>query len=205
MEHPALVHRLIESGQRPFDSSAIRTWLADPEGLPRGMALLFSGAPVDDHRLFIVHNEIVESLAHGLESGAPMTALISGARGSGRTSLVNMIQLRTRSLRILRPDDGFHDRRSGVLGALASELSCIGSSQTLNAELSREPTLVLLDNLERFVMPTPAGLKAFQEALHGMATGATRAGAAAASGAAARERTCRLRRAVRRRLIILWL
>jgi Kef-type K+ transport system membrane component KefB len=170
LDHPAVVSRLIESGQRRLDSAEIRRWLADPEGLPPGMALLFSGMPVDDHRLFIVHDEIASTLSQGIEGSAPMTALISGERGSGRTSILNMIQLRTRNIRMLRPDDAFHDRRSGLLGALAAELSCLGSEEVLRQELSAQPTLILLDNLERFVMPTPEGHQSLQAALQFMAT-----------------------------------
>ncbi|MFT5682906.1 MAG: Kef-type K+ transport system membrane component KefB [Myxococcota bacterium] len=184
MEHPVVISHRISSGQHRLDSADIRRWLAGPEGLPPGMAMLFSGMPVDDHRLFIVHDQIVASLSHGIESEAPMTALISGERGSGRTSILNMIQLRTRNIRILRPDDGFHDRRHGLLGALAAELSCVGSEEVLSSELARQPTLILLDNLERFVMPTPEGLLTLQAALQFIATANTTRWIVTASDAA---------------------
>ncbi|MFT4974819.1 MAG: Kef-type K+ transport system membrane component KefB [Myxococcota bacterium] len=165
MEHPAVVSQLIQSGQRHLDAASIRSWLAGPQGIPPGMALLFSGASVDDHRLFIVHTEIVDALLANIDSTMPLTALISGERGSGRTSVLNIVQLRARGIRILRPDSGFHDRHSGLLGALAAELSCTSAPDALTAALTREPTLVLIDDLEHFVVPGPAGLQPLRETL----------------------------------------
>lgn len=146
--------------------------------LPPIYRKVFDLEPVDDRRLAIARETEVtavlaalerladEDVAHAL-GGARVRGrvLVEGARGSGRTTFLNMIEREAKTRRLVRVDASFHPRGEGLVGALAAELGCPDYPLAVTQTLITEPTLVLIDDLSHHVMPNPAGLDELEELL----------------------------------------
>src|SRR5690606_2639230 len=122
-----------------------------PPNLPTGYGNLFDGTPVRETRLFSVHRtelkQLVEAEAAWLRGG-PGSALVVGAHGAGRTSLLNICQLELAAPRVLRPELSGRRRRGALFRALASELDTANERTKLREALVRTRTTVLVDDLE---------------------------------------------------------
>lgn len=168
LESPDRVERAIRTGHRRLDGEQMRQLIraATESDLPPAVARLYADRPVDDRRQFVAHSEALERIRGHLRTPDPVTpllALVTGARGGGCTSLLNAVQLSARSSHVVRPEWGFHERGAGLLVALGRELGCGQDPASIQEALLRRRTLVLIDSMERFLLPAGAvhGLQEF--------------------------------------------
>jgi Kef-type K+ transport system membrane component KefB len=160
LDHPWITDRAVRLGHAAVDGDAMRH--AVYESLPSrelsaGVLNLFASRAVDDRRLFVAHKPALERLGLLLsrpDDHARLAALVVGRRGSGRTSLLNMLQLRARERQVIRVDDASHDRTMGLIGVLATEMHTAPNEEEVLEALGRIRPLVLVDNLGRFLAPT---------------------------------------------------
>jgi Kef-type K+ transport system membrane component KefB len=166
-EQRALLDLKLRSGHQRLDPTGIRqyldAWLAPPEarGVPAVYARLMSPAPVTERRLFVARADLLEQLLDALSPSprvaAPSVALL-GAQGAGRTSLLNMVKVQLAGPRVLWLDPALAVRGEGLLGALASELGTPAEPAAVVDALLREPSVVLIDDLQCWLEPSAAGL-----------------------------------------------
>lgn len=151
-------------GPGEVDAAGMRQWvrgIAVPEGqgeLPHLYGKLFSAQPIEDLRLAVAHRGPFEKVAKrvGLRGGAARV-LVVGAHGSGRTSLLNALELRHQRQRVLRLDAFYHLRNEGIVSALAAELACSDDERSVVSALEQRATVVLIDDLERHVNADETG------------------------------------------------
>lgn len=162
--------RVRYSGER-LDAAGLRRHTARwtvCEDLPEEYSALFALQPVREHRLFTAHRchltDLLDAERMWMAEG-PASALIIGAPGSGRTSLLNVVQLELSVPRVLRPQPLGSWRETGVVGALALELGCRPQRAAVLNALRKVRTAVLLDDLERWVEPSVDGLRALTSTL----------------------------------------
>ncbi len=158
------------SGER-LDAAGLRRHTArwtQCDSLPEAYTSLFALQPVREHRLFTAHREhlsmLLDAERHWMSEG-PASALIIGAAGSGRTSLLNVVQLELSVPRVLRPQPMGSWQETGVVGALAIELGCRPQRAAVVNALRKVRTAVLLDDLERWIAPNVDGLRALTSTL----------------------------------------
>lgn len=159
---PEVLEWMIRSGHERLDASGMRDYLArysPPTShldIPPIYAKLFSGESVDDGRLATAHRELLNDLVTALTPGKRedfTSVLVIGERGSGRTTLINLITHRCARRRVVRIDPRYHGREGGVVAAIAEELGCLPEPGSVSAALRRAKTIVLVDDLERFLVP----------------------------------------------------
>lgn len=138
-------------------------WLL-AQGVPDAYARLFSLQPVREHRLFTAYRSELELVRRAerawIEGGSGGSALIVGAHGAGRSSLLNMAELELTVPRVLRPEPVGSWRETGLDAALANELGCRAQRRSVLKALRKVRTAVLIDDLERWCTPDEAGLRA---------------------------------------------
>lgn len=131
-------------------------------GIPPEYVRLFRVEPVREHRLFTAHEaelrETVECERRWL-SGAGGSALLVGAHGSGRTSMLNLCELELSAPRLLRPQPIEWRREIGLVDAVAIELGVRPRRQAVVRALSEVKTTVLLDDVEQWFTPDVRGLR----------------------------------------------
>jgi hypothetical protein len=119
--------------------------------------------PIDDIRLATARRSELATLVDVLQPGKSedfTSVLIFGERGSGRTSLVNILGHRLARRRVIRLDARYHVRLGGPLAAMAAELHvALDPVELANALRRTSPSIVLLDDLERFLRPSAAGIE----------------------------------------------
>jgi hypothetical protein len=133
----------------------------DALGLPEPYAELVSPAPIDDIRLATARRAQLDTLVEVLQPGKQedfTNVLIFGERGSGRTSLVNILGHRLARRRVIRLDARYHARVGGPLAAMAAELGVAVEQVALASALRKSPAIVLLDDLELFLRASAAGI-----------------------------------------------
>lgn len=154
-------------GPRPLDAAGLRAEIEARTRPAAGLELpplydkLFSTQPVEDLRLAVAHRDVLERVSRriaGRKDGSARV-LVVGAHGSGRTSLLNAIELRHQRQRVLRLDAFFHLRAEGVVSALAAELSCRDHERAVLDALLERNTVVLVDDLERHITANEAGAR----------------------------------------------
>lgn len=162
--------RVRYAGER-LDAASLREvtqrWTLSDD-LPQSYAAHFSLQPVRDHRLFTAHRDQLGALVEAERAwmlGGPASALIVGEAGSGRTSLLNLVQLDLSVPRVVRPAPLSGWRDTGVLAALALELGCRPQRSAVVNALRKVRTAVLLDDLERWVTPDVDGLRTLTSVL----------------------------------------
>ncbi|MEQ9497736.1 MAG: cation:proton antiporter [Deltaproteobacteria bacterium] len=158
---------LIRSGQRRLDASQMRQYLdrfvPDPAALslPPIHQKVFSLEPIEDLRLAVAYKPQLEQLIKWIQPGRTeqfANVLVIGDHGSGRTSVVNALELRLARHRVLRIDPRFHSRRGGLVRAIARELRTNPDPRSISVALRRKTTIILIDDIEHYVLPTTAGL-----------------------------------------------
>jgi hypothetical protein len=130
------------------------------EPLPAIYAKLFDLAPLDDIRLFVSHKEELDELLHRTSRGRALgiaRVLIVGDPGSGRSTLTQTLLRKLSGVRVVIVDSAYHARSLGAVGAIAEELACANDVETVAERLADEPTVVLIDDVERH-LPTGARL-----------------------------------------------
>lgn len=167
MGRPEVREWIIRTGSARLDAVAMREFVtrnhAAPEDLklPASYAELVSPTPIDDIRLATVRRAELDSLVEVLQPGKGedfTSVLIFGERGSGRTSLINLIGHRLARRRVIRVDARYHVRAGGPTAAMAAELNVSADPVELASALRKSPSIVLLDDLERFLRPSVAGI-----------------------------------------------
>lgn len=159
---------LIRSGQRRLDASGMRAYLdrfvSDPAKLelPPIHQKVFSLDPIEDLRLAVAYKGELDQLIKNIQPGRGedfSNVLVVGAHGSGRTSVINALELRLARHRVLRIDPRFHSRRGGLVRAIARELRTNADPRAITSALRRKTTIVLIDDLEHYVLPTTSGIE----------------------------------------------
>lgn len=121
----------------------------------------FSLTPIRDPARFVAHRALLNDLV-ALEArwlrGNVGSALIVGEHGSGKTSLLNMLQYRVTAPRVIRLEPLGRRRDVGVSRALAYSLGCKPSPSALRVALTRTATHVLIDDLEQWLRPGEPGV-----------------------------------------------
>jgi Kef-type K+ transport system membrane component KefB len=159
---------IIRTGNAKLDAVAMREYVARHHAsvetltLPTAYKELVSPEPVDDVRLATARRAQLDALVAALQPGEAedfTSVLISGERGSGRTSMINVLGHRLARRRVIRIDARYHARRGGPLAAMAAELGVATDESALASALRKAPAIVLLDDLERFLGVSAAGIE----------------------------------------------
>lgn len=152
--------------QAGFDAAGMRGWIERENSLSQQLELpplydkLFSLQPIEDLRLAVAHREVLEQVSRRVsQRGSRARVLLVGEHGTGRSSMLNALELRHQRQRILRLDAFFHLRHEGVVSALAAELSCRDDQRAVVAALKERSTVVLVDDLERHVAADELGAR----------------------------------------------
>jgi Kef-type K+ transport system membrane component KefB len=158
---------LLRTGRERLDAAEMRAFVERESATKRDAPLpaiyekLFELAPLDDVRLFVSHKEHFDELISRTSRGRGLgiaRVLIVGDPGAGRSTMTQTLLRRLSGVRVVVVDPAYHPRTLGVVGAIAEELACPNDIETVAARLADEPTLVLVDDLERH-LPTGARLK----------------------------------------------
>ncbi len=155
-----------------FDAASIRDyvtrWTNEPP-LPPDYRQVFTTAPVNEQRLFTAHRDVLEAVlaseSEWLAGTGAAGLLIIGEHGSGRTSLLNLLELELRAGRVLRPEPLGGRREIGVQAAVAIELSTRSSARAIQSALLKKPSSILVDDFEQWFSPEPAGIKRLERFL----------------------------------------
>ena len=158
---------IIRTGNAKLDAVAMREYVAlhhrkvDVLALPDAYKEVVSPAPIDDVRLATARRGQMDALVAALQPGPDedfTSVLISGERGSGRTSLINVLGHRLARRRVIRIDARYHARRGGPLAAMAAELGVAADEVAIAGALRKASAIVLLDDIERFLGVSATGV-----------------------------------------------
>ncbi len=143
--------------------------------LPALAKQVFTTDPLEDQRLASAYPNELQELIQALQnyrksSVSPLSMVIVGERGSGRTTFVNIAELRLARQRVVRLDPRFHRRSSGILEAVASELGCASDTHSLTQTLRSRRPIVVIDDLDQYIMPDALGIEELDRLLTVMAS-----------------------------------
>lgn len=159
---------LIRSGQTRLDAASMHAYLRRFFPRPEQLKLpllyhqVFSILPIDDPRLQTARKQEIEDLVATLRrdsQSVSANALIVGRHGSGRSSLFNLLERQLARHRILRLDPRYHRRQEGLVAAIANELGCSADFRSIQQSLKSKPLVILIDDLEHYLVPTPSGIR----------------------------------------------
>ncbi len=162
---------LFEARSDNMDPSGIRRILlanfkeSETLSLPTSCRNGFSPDPIDDIRLVTARRGALEDLISHLQKGrldSFTNVLITGARGAGRSSVINIVELRLARFQVVRLDPRFHHRSEGLLEAIAAELGCADDFASILDTVKRRRAVVLIDDLQHYVLPNEQGLASLQ-------------------------------------------
>jgi Kef-type K+ transport system membrane component KefB len=168
---PALRDRRLRSGAEVLDAAGMAAYLEErlpapaARSLPPVVLRAFSGDSLTDRREAVAYRDelaLVVSELSTVEGADARRALVVARRGMGRTTLVNMAQLRLGPARIIRLDEPIGARTRGLVSALAQELGCPDDPRAVAESARTTPTVVVIDGLEQWVTPSPEGLAALE-------------------------------------------
>jgi Kef-type K+ transport system membrane component KefB len=168
LRRPEVREWIIRTGSARLDAVAMREFVTrnhtptDELNLPEVYSELVSPAPIDDIRLATARRAELDTLVEVLQPGKNedfTSVLIFGERGSGRTSLINLLGHRLARRRVIRIDARYHVRAGGPLAAMAAELNVSSDPSELASALRKSPSIVLLDDIERFLRVSIAGIE----------------------------------------------
>ena len=138
------------------------------EALPVSYAKLFSLEPLVGPRLFAAYRRQLESLVEAERAwldGKTSSALVVGAHGTGRTSLLNQCKLELSAPRVIRPEPLQWRRDLGLLAALGVSLGVRPSVGSVARALSATKTTILVDDLEQWISPDLSGIAELERVL----------------------------------------
>lgn len=150
-----------------FDPADMRDFLTnrqrDREKV-QGPALyeqLFSDAPIRDPVLFIANREELRAIVHAArewvgDAGAGNAALVTGAAGSGKSSLLAVARTKIGLRHVVAVERRAVGRRESIVEALASRIGCEPDVEALVATLRGDRTLVIVDDLHTWLGGGPA-------------------------------------------------
>lgn len=138
------------------DAASIRGALVDVASLrlPSSVQRRFSPAPVVDERVFVAHQSQLEAILDAESQwadGGEAAVLISGATGGGKTSLLNMCELESRTTTTLRLHAADFERGTTLLVALAGLLECPPDAVAVRRRLALQRPAIFVDDLPRWV------------------------------------------------------
>lgn len=142
------------------DAASIRGALVDvgSRGLPSSVLRWFSPAPVVDERVFVAHQsqlELILDAESQWSEGGEAAVLIAGATGGGKSSLLNMCELESRTTTTLRLHAADFERGTTLLGALAGLLECAADPVIVRRRLALQRPALFVDDLPRWVCAAP--------------------------------------------------
>lgn len=138
-----------------------RFFSADSAQLPAVYSRLFRLDPLRDLRLSAARESELDKLLRaerGWLAGGASSALVVGAPGAGRTTLLNLAQSEFTAPRLIRPVAVGLPRDLGLTRALAYELGRRPTRKDVAAGLATHRTAVILDDLEHWFEPGADGL-----------------------------------------------
>jgi Kef-type K+ transport system membrane component KefB len=139
-----------------LDAGSVRTLLKAYQADPSlgTYADAFDPAPLRDPAYFVGHRAVLKELLAAERAwlkGGPSSCLIVGTAGSGRTSLLNLMQHGSYSQSLVRPSPFDWKRRVGLAQALAHELGCRPRPSAIEKALAGRQALVIIDDLEEWL------------------------------------------------------
>jgi hypothetical protein len=139
----------------PGDAATLRRALGgSAEELPAALSRWFSERPVSDERIFAAHRSLLEIIvdAEALRArGAATSVLIVGAPGSGKSSLLNLCELESRSGTPLRLRASDFGRDTTLFQALGALLESPPTRAGLARHLELERSALFVDDLDAWV------------------------------------------------------
>lgn len=153
-----------------LDAGSVRALLRayEPEPSLGEYANFFDAAPLRDPGFFVGHRAVLSDLLSVERAwllGGPSSCLIVGSAGSGRTSLLNLMQHGSYSRSLIRPNPFNWKRRVGLPQALAYELGCRPRPSAIEKALSGRQALVIIDDLEQWFPVGAAGISQLESFL----------------------------------------
>ncbi len=146
---------------RMLSARDLREGLASIEAaeLPPLYRRLMTTEPVRDPRLFTAHREVLKAVLGDerrwtRDTDETEAVLVLGGPGSGKTSLLNQLQLKISGQRLIRLD--LRDGPMGPLEALADAFDLPPDWRLVEEALSRAPVVVLVDDLQSSWAMDPA-------------------------------------------------
>ncbi|MBK8009988.1 MAG: cation:proton antiporter [Deltaproteobacteria bacterium] len=141
----------------------IERFIKPPSGLrlPSIYAKAFTTGSLEDPRLAVAYQEQMDLLVRAIQPGKAedfSNVLITGEHGSGRTSMINLLELRVARHRVVRVDPRFYRRRDGLVRVMALELGCRVDAASILSVLRGRTHVLLLDDLEHYILPTSDGV-----------------------------------------------
>ncbi len=160
----------LRSGHEMLDASGIRAYLDERWPAPAMLAIpavysrLMAPEPLTERRLFVARSSERDALLKCLVDPTDPTAstLVVGPTGIGRSSLLNQIRLQLVGPRLIWLDPTFSLRATGLATALATELGTPSGKLALLHALQEQPTVVVIDDLHRWVAPSVRGMQALE-------------------------------------------
>lgn len=132
------------------------------DAVPASYARLFRLDPERDLRLCVARDQELKVMLEAQarwKQGRHGSVLVTGDAGSGRTTLMNLMQPEILAARLVRPEAASSRRQEGLSRALAYELLTEPSTRKLVDALKQQPTAVLVDDLEHWFSPDAAGIE----------------------------------------------
>jgi AAA ATPase domain len=133
--------------------------------LPAIYGRLFRIEPVEDARFLVGRNPETQAITEALqlwERGRSVAVLLSGQRGSGKTSLLNCVQAEMAEIEVVRGE--FSDRlsTSRQLDDFLRHLLDLESDADVKEALLERPRVVIIEELERTYLKAVGGFGAIQ-------------------------------------------
>jgi len=150
------------AGQRTRAMAAARVMADEASGrykpisLAQAKRLVPHGAP---HTETILSTSAESALA-GLTNG--QIGAVIGERGLGKTTVLDRLQSKTvdvRKYKITCGTGGF----AGIIDALANQLGCAATTASVAAMLGEVPSSIVIDDVQRLIVPAIGGLREFEE------------------------------------------
>ncbi len=147
-----------------LDASGLQSYVARHAAwkhLPPDYSRLFAPDPLVSPRLFVAHRGRLETLVAAERkwlAGGAASALLVGAHGSGRTSLLNQFKLELSAPRVLKPEPLQSRREMGLIATLGASLDAHPTVGSVAKALSGTKSTVIVDDLVQWLAPDLAGV-----------------------------------------------
>ena len=154
----------IRTGQTLLDPSGMARYVdrfAPPPGnlrLPPLYEQVFTIEPIEDLSMAVAYHAELGRLVKSIQPGHRedfANIVIVGEHGSGRTSLVNLLERRLARHRVVRVDPRFHRRVHSLIRVVAMELGCRADFASIETALRNRTSVILIDDLEHYIRPIP--------------------------------------------------
>ncbi|MEM6994066.1 MAG: hypothetical protein AAF721_26370, partial [Myxococcota bacterium] len=168
-------HYRLRSGAEQADAADIRGYLRDAEAsvdakLPPMYRALFSTEPVRDPRLFVAHREALQEVvrverAWQQDSSTGNGALVVGASGTGKSSMIHVARLKLSTRRVVVVPERDRVEEITLLGYIARELGCTPDAAAVGLALTRGRSAIVIDDLHTWIELGPDGVRSLDTLL----------------------------------------